>query len=139
MAAMRAIQVVGEGKDARLVPAEAAKPELRAGEIRVAVAATAVNRADLMQRRGLYPPPPGASPILGLECAGVVTEVGPGATGFARGDRVMALLGGGGYAEEVCVDADLLRVAAPAEQRHHAVAAREARRARPDLGHHAGA
>jgi len=105
MAAMRAIQIVGEGKDARLVPGEAAKPELRAGEVRIAVAATAVNRADLMQRRGLYPPPPGASPILGLECAGVVTEVGPGAAGFARGDRVMALLGGGGYAEEVCVDA----------------------------------
>jgi putative PIG3 family NAD(P)H quinone oxidoreductase len=64
-----------------------------------------VNRADLMQRRGLYPPPPGASPILGLECAGRVLEVAPGVTGFAPGDRVMALLAGGGYAEETCVDA----------------------------------
>jgi len=102
---VKAIQIVGEGKDARLVLGEAPKPELRAGELRVAVAATAVNRDDLMQRRGLYPPPPGASPILGLECAGVVEEVAPGAAGFERGDRVMALLGGGGYAEEVCVDA----------------------------------
>ena len=102
---MRAIQVVGQGKDAKLVLGEAPKPELGAGELRIAVAATAVNRADLMQRRGLYPPPPGASPILGLECAGVVSEIGAGAAGFARGDRVMALLGGGGYAEEVCVDA----------------------------------
>jgi len=102
---MRAIQVVGQGKDAKLVLGEAPKPELGAGELRIEVAATAVNRADLMQRRGLYPPPPGASPILGLECAGVVSEIGAGAVGFARGDRVMALLGGGGYAEEVCVDA----------------------------------
>jgi len=84
---------------------EAAKPELRAGEVRIAVAATAVNRADLMQRRGLYPPPPGASQVLGLECAGVVAEVAPGVTGFAVGERVMALLPGGGYAEEVCADA----------------------------------
>lgn len=102
---MRAIGVVGEGKDAKLVLGEAPKPELRAGEVRIAVAATAVNRADLMQRRGLYPPPPGASPILGLECSGVVEELAPGVTGFARGERVMALLPGGGYAEEACVDA----------------------------------
>ena len=102
---MKAIAIEGQGKDARLVPGDAPRPELRAGELRIAVAATAVNRADLMQRRGLYPPPPGASPILGLECAGRVLELGPGATGFAVGDRVMALLAGGGYAEEACVDA----------------------------------
>ena len=72
-------------------------------DIRIAVAATAVNRADLLQREGHYPPPPGASPILGLECAGVVMETGPKATGWARGDRVMALLAGGGYADEVVV------------------------------------
>jgi putative PIG3 family NAD(P)H quinone oxidoreductase len=102
---MRAIQVVGQGADTRLVLGEAPKPELRPGEVRIAVAATAVNRADLMQRRGLYPPPPGASPVLGLECAGVVAETAPGVSGFARGDRVMALLAGGGYAEEACVDA----------------------------------
>jgi putative PIG3 family NAD(P)H quinone oxidoreductase len=102
---VKAIQVVGQGKDARLVLGEAPKPELRAGEVRIQVTATAVNRADLMQRRGLYPPPPGASPVLGLECAGTITELGAGVTGFSRGARVMALLPGGGYAEEVAVDA----------------------------------
>jgi putative PIG3 family NAD(P)H quinone oxidoreductase len=64
-----------------------------------------VNRADLLQRQGMYPPPPGASPLLGLECAGEVIEVGTEARGPAVGDRVMALLCGGGYAEEVVVDA----------------------------------
>jgi putative PIG3 family NAD(P)H quinone oxidoreductase len=64
-----------------------------------------VNRADLLQRRGLYPPPPGASPILGLECAGTVAEVGAGVRELAVGDRVMALLAGGGYADEVVVHA----------------------------------
>lgn len=102
---MRAIAIEGEGKGARLVLGEAPRPELRPGELRIAVAATAVNRADLMQARGLYPPPPGASAILGLECAGTVLEVAPGVSGFAPGQRVMALLAGGGYAEEACVDA----------------------------------
>jgi putative PIG3 family NAD(P)H quinone oxidoreductase len=69
------------------------------------VAATAVNRADLLQRRGLYPPPPGASTILGLECAGEVVEVAPEVTDWKPGERAMALLAGGGYAEEVVVDA----------------------------------
>jgi putative PIG3 family NAD(P)H quinone oxidoreductase len=64
-----------------------------------------VNRADLLQRQGLYPPPPGASDILGLECAGEVIEVAPGVQAFRIGDRVMALLPGGGYAEEVVVHA----------------------------------
>src|SRR6185436_2137883 len=64
-----------------------------------------VNRADLLQRDGLYPPPPGASPILGLECAGEVMEVGADVRGWQVGDRAMALLAGGGYAEEVVVDA----------------------------------
>jgi putative PIG3 family NAD(P)H quinone oxidoreductase len=102
---VKAIAIEGQGKDARLVLGDTPRPELRAGELRIAVAATAVNRADLMQRRGLYPPPAGASPILGLECAGRVLEVAPGVSGFAVGDRVMALLAGGGYAEETCVDA----------------------------------
>jgi putative PIG3 family NAD(P)H quinone oxidoreductase len=62
-----------------------------------------VNRADLMQRQGHYPPPPGASDIIGLECAGRIAEVGPEARGFAIGDRVMALLSGGGYAGEATV------------------------------------
>jgi putative PIG3 family NAD(P)H quinone oxidoreductase len=64
-----------------------------------------VNRADLLQRQGHYPPPPGASEILGLECAGVVIDLGRDVRGWSRGDRAMALLSGGGYAEEVVVDA----------------------------------
>ncbi len=92
-----------EGHPLRL--AEVKAPELKAGSLRVEVAATAVNRADLMQRRGFYPPPKGASPLLGLECSGVVREVAEGVEGWAPGDRVMALLPGGGYAEEVVVDA----------------------------------
>jgi len=67
------------------------------------VTATAVNRADTMQRRGLYPPPPGASQILGLECSGVVGAVGSGVEGWSPGDEVCALLAGGGYAEKVLV------------------------------------
>jgi len=73
--------------------------------VRIAIAATAVNRADLLQRQGFYPPPPGASPVLGLECAGRVVEVGSEVSGFFEGDRVMALLAGGGYAEETVVHA----------------------------------
>ena len=71
------------------------------GEVRVAVRATAVNRADLVQRSGAYPPPPGASDTLGLECAGVIDAVGPGVHDRAVGDEVIALLAGGGYAEQV--------------------------------------
>jgi putative PIG3 family NAD(P)H quinone oxidoreductase len=80
-------------------------PELGPGALRIRVAAAGINRADLMQRRGLYPPPPGASDILGLECAGEVVEVAADVTGWQSGDRAMALLAGGGYAEEVVVDA----------------------------------
>ena len=74
------------------------------GQIRIRVAAAGLNRADLLQRAGLYPPPPGASDVLGLECSGVVSEVGPGSA-WQVGDRVCALLAGGGMAEEVVVDA----------------------------------
>jgi putative PIG3 family NAD(P)H quinone oxidoreductase len=97
-------------------------PALEPGSLRLRVAATAVNRADLLQRQGMYPPPPGASPILGLECAGEVVELGAGVSGWRVGDRAMALLAGGGYAEEVVVHAgsamrvpaslDLVRAAA---------------------------
>jgi putative PIG3 family NAD(P)H quinone oxidoreductase len=92
---------MGHGKDARLALGEAPAPKLANEEIRIGVVATAVNRADLLQRQGLYPPPLGASPVLGLECAGVVEEIAPGVRGFREGDRVMALLAGGGYAEQV--------------------------------------
>src|SRR5882762_2243925 len=81
-------------------------------EIAIDIHASALNRADLLQRRGLYPPPPGTTEILGLECAGVVSALGPGCTGaLALGDRVMVLLAGGGYAERVVVpEASTLQV-----------------------------
>jgi putative PIG3 family NAD(P)H quinone oxidoreductase len=96
---VKAIRIVGEGAHARLELGETPDPVPGPGEVRIRVAATAVNRADLMQRRGLYPPPPGASTILGLECAGAIDAVGPEAGDFRPGERVMALLAGGGYAE----------------------------------------
>ncbi|MGY4493004.1 zinc-binding dehydrogenase [gamma proteobacterium L18] len=73
------------------------------GQVKIRTAAAGLNRADLLQRAGLYPPPPGASHILGLECAGVISEVGPGSS-WQVGDRVCTLLAGGGMAEEVVVD-----------------------------------
>src|SRR5215472_18217547 len=102
---MRAIVVREPGDESVLVLGEAPAPPLGETDVRIRVRATAVNRADLLQRRGFYPPPPGASPILGLECAGEIAEVGPQASGsgFRPGDRVMALLAGGGYATEVAV------------------------------------
>lgn len=93
-------EVLGFGEVEDPVPGER--------EVLVEVRATALNRADLLQRRGLYPPPPGASDVLGLECSGVVQALGPGAARFAPGARVMALLAGGGYAERVVVHEDLL-------------------------------
>ncbi len=102
---MRAIVIDQPGGPEVLHIGEVPSPRLEANEIRIEVHATAVNRADLLQREGHYPPPAGASPILGLECAGIVTEVGSGTNGWSRGERVMALLAGGGYAEEVVVDA----------------------------------
>jgi putative PIG3 family NAD(P)H quinone oxidoreductase len=80
------------------------RPSCDIGQIRIQVAAAGLNRADLLQRAGLYPPPPGASDILGLECAGIVTEVGAGSA-WRVGERVCALLSGGGMADEVVVDA----------------------------------
>jgi len=102
MATMRAIRV--EGPEQALVLGDAPRPEPAAGQVLIEVHATAVNRADLLQRRGFYPPPPGESDILGLEAAGTVAALGPGASGVRVGDRVMCLLGGGGYAQYVVVD-----------------------------------
>jgi putative PIG3 family NAD(P)H quinone oxidoreductase len=93
-------------RDGRLVPVEQPTPAPGPDEVRIAVHAAGVNRADLSQRAGNYPPPPGASPILGLEVAGVVEAVGEGVVQVAPGDRVMALLAGGGYAEQVVCRAD---------------------------------
>ena len=102
---MRAIVIDQPGTEDAMRVGEVPAPALGAGELRIRVAAAAVNRADLLQRQGLYPPPPGASPILGLECAGTVAEVGAGVTGWRVGERAMALLAGGGYAEQVVVPA----------------------------------
>ncbi|MEJ2087662.1 MAG: NAD(P)H-quinone oxidoreductase [Gammaproteobacteria bacterium] len=98
---MKAIEVRGD----RLEWTDTAVPELGTGEVRIRVRATAINRADLVQRSGGYPPPPGASGILGLECAGEVLEVGAGVARVAPGDEVCALLAGGGYAEQVVAPA----------------------------------
>jgi putative PIG3 family NAD(P)H quinone oxidoreductase len=102
---MKAVVFDKPGDESVLRLGDVPAPTMEPGALRIRVAACAVNRADLMQRQGLYPPPPGASPILGLECAGEVVEIGAGVTGWRVGDRAMALLAGGGYAEEVVVHA----------------------------------
>jgi putative PIG3 family NAD(P)H quinone oxidoreductase len=101
---VRAVVFDQPGDESVLRVGEIEAPLLGANELRLHVAAAGVNRADLLQRRGLYPPPPGASPLLGLECAGEVAEVGASVRGWKAGERAMALLAGGGYAEEVAVD-----------------------------------
>jgi putative PIG3 family NAD(P)H quinone oxidoreductase len=111
---MRAILFDKPGAESVLYVGEVAAPLLGADEVRIRVAACAVNRADLVQREGGYPPPPGASTILGLECAGTIVEVGANVRGFALGERVMALLAGGGYAEEVAVHAGSVMRVPPA-------------------------
>lgn len=97
---MKALQ----GVEGELEWAQRPAPECGEGEVRIRVAAAGLNRADLLQRAGHYPPPAGVADILGLECAGVVTEVGAGSR-WQVGDRVCTLLAGGGMAEEVVVDA----------------------------------
>ncbi len=103
MEKMKAILVKKQGGIGQLTLGEFPKPVARAGELLVRVKATALNRADILQREGKYPPPPGASPLLGLEAAGIVEEVGEGCSDWKIGDRVMALLPGGGYAEFVTI------------------------------------
>jgi len=102
---MRAIVFDRFGDESVLHIGEVPSPPLVEGALRIRVRATAVNRADLLQREGHYPPPPGASAILGLECAGEIAEIAKGVGGWHVGDRAMALLPGGGYAEEVVADA----------------------------------
>ncbi len=82
---------------------EVPDPAPKAGEVLVRVAAAGINRADLLQRQGNYPPPPGAPPYLGMECSGTIAEVGESVAGWEVGDQVCALLSGGGYAELVAV------------------------------------
>jgi putative PIG3 family NAD(P)H quinone oxidoreductase len=93
-----------QGVEGRAEWLEQPAPACDVGEVRIRVAAAGLNRADLLQRAGLYPPPPGASATLGLECAGIISEVGAGCD-WKVGDRVCALLAGGGMAEEVVTDA----------------------------------
>ncbi|MEZ0073699.1 NAD(P)H-quinone oxidoreductase [Planotetraspora sp. GP83] len=100
---MRAIVISEPGGPEVLVWQEVPDPRPAAGEVVIDVAASAVNRADLLQRQGHYPPPRGASDILGLECSGVISEIGEGVEGLSVGDEVCALLAGGGYAERVAV------------------------------------
>ena len=94
---MKAVKVV----DKKLIITKANKPVPRDNEILIEIKAAGLNRADIAQKKGLYPPPPGASEVLGLECSGVVESVGKEVKSKKPGDEVVALLGGGGYAEYV--------------------------------------
>ncbi|GGM29518.1 NAD(P)H quinone oxidoreductase [Micromonospora sonchi] len=105
---MRAITIPEPGGPEVLSWSEVPDPEPGPSEVLVDVRATAVNRADLLQRQGHYPPPPGASAYPGLECSGVVSATGPEVTDWRVGDQVCALLTGGGYAERVAVPAGQL-------------------------------
>ncbi|MDF8266420.1 NAD(P)H-quinone oxidoreductase [Luteipulveratus flavus] len=100
---MQAITLPTFGDEDVLTLAEVPAPELREGEVLVDVAAAGVNRADLMQRQGFYPPPKGESELPGLEVSGTISRIGDGVEGWSVGDRVCALLAGGGYAEQVAV------------------------------------
>lgn len=96
---MRAIEIRNPGGPEELVVTDLSTPLPGAGEVLIKVTAAGINRPDVMQREGKYPPPPGASDILGLEVAGIITELGEGVTEWRLGDRVCALVAGGGYAE----------------------------------------
>jgi putative PIG3 family NAD(P)H quinone oxidoreductase len=100
---MKAVAVTAPGGPEMLALTDVPDPRPAPGEVVLAVAATAVNRADVMQREGFYPPPPGAPPWLGLEASGTIIEVGSRVTGWSVGDQACALLTGGGYAERVAV------------------------------------
>ena len=100
---MRAVVITSPGDPDVLKLTEVPDPVPGPGEVLVEVAAAGVNRADVLQRMGFYPPPPGAPPYPGLECSGRISALGPGVTVWQPGDEVCALLGGGGYAEQVAV------------------------------------
>ena len=104
-ATMTAIEVSEPGGPEALKPVEQPLPAVGTGEILIKVAAAGINRADILQRRGFYPPPPGAPNTPGLEAAGTVAALGAGVSGFAIGDEVCCLLAGGGYAEYCAVPA----------------------------------
>jgi len=103
---MHAIVITEPGGPEVMQWAEVPDPVPGPGEVLIDIAATSVNRADLLQRQGFYPPPPGASDILGLECSGTIAALGAGVSHLNVGDQVCALLAGGGYAERVAVPAE---------------------------------
>src|SRR6476660_4825966 len=98
---MKAITIPQPGDPSALVLAEVSAPEPAAAQVRIRVAAAGVNRADVMQRMGFYPPPPGEPEYPGLEVSGTIDAVGAEVDGWSVGDEVCALLAGGGYAEQV--------------------------------------
>ncbi|MFZ0531005.1 MAG: NAD(P)H-quinone oxidoreductase [Propionicimonas sp.] len=102
---MRIVSVTEPGGPEKLIIAEAPRPEVAGGEVLIAVQAAGVNRADLLQRQGFYPPPPGASEVIGLEVGGTIAELGENVTGWTVGEEAVALLAGGGYADFVNVPA----------------------------------
>ncbi len=110
---MRIVTVTEPGGPENLVIAEAPRPSAGPGEVVIRVRAAGVNRADLLQRQGFYPPPPGISEVIGLEVSGTIDEVGDGVAGWAPGDDCVALLAGGGYAEYVSVPAGQVIVPPP--------------------------
>lgn len=105
---MHAVVITEPGGPEVLQWTEVPNPQPGPGEVVIDVAASAVNRADLSQRQGMYPPPKGAPPYPGLECSGTIAALGEGVTGWQAGDQVCALLSGGGYAEKVAVPAGQL-------------------------------
>jgi NADPH2:quinone reductase len=108
---MKAVLTSGFGGIDVLRVGEVERPRPSEGQVLVKVRATSINRPDLVQREGKYPPPPGDSDILGVEVAGTIEEIGPGVSGWQRGDRVMSLVGGGGYAEYAVAHAShLMRI-----------------------------
>ena len=105
---MNIVHVENPGRDYRLVIGQAPRPAPAPGQVLIAVATAGLNNADLLQARGHYPPPPGASPILGMEVSGTIAELGEGVSGWNMGDPVCALLPGGGYAQFAVADAGSL-------------------------------
>jgi len=101
---MKAIIKIGDGGPNVLKLSEVKTPKPKSTQLLINVKSTALNRADILQRKGLYPPPAGESEILGLELSGVVEEKGAAVTGFELGDRIFGLVGGGGYAEYAIID-----------------------------------
>ena len=120
---MRAVVITEPGGPEVMRWLEVPDPAPGPGEVVIEVAASGVNRADLMQREGHYPPPPGAPPYPGLECSGRVSGVGEDVTAWRPGDEVCALLSGGGYAEQVAVPAGQLLPVPEKVDAHYGAAA----------------